>query len=464
MQNLVGGMEAVRAGRKPDLRFVTKLGRPRVHVGLVHIGRVAEDQVVLPTLEIREKVGLHELHSILDPMTLDIDPRHRQCVVGDVDGVNLRVRECARRRNCDAAAPRAEVDRAPHIGLRNPGLKPVLDQFRNRGARHEHTFIHVETKAAEPRLVDEISQRQPLGDASRREVPDSVDLRVVEFTGVDGLGLVVRQAGLCEDEPCGLVPGIVRTVTVTEPGVLETDRDFTDYLLDLHAAAIYHLERPYACRIDAPIQSENTFSMGPRNLLVGIVLALALAAGVFVALRSDAPSAPISAMVLPNPDSLPEFSLLDQQGNTIDRSVFAGQWDLVFFGFTHCPDICPTTLQLLATARAELASQGQEPLPRIVLVSVDPERDTPEIIGQYMDYFGDGNLGITGTLEEISKLTTGLGIYFQKQAADGDNYLVDHSAAVLVIDPDGRFSALFSGPHNVENFVHDLPIIMNEKK
>lgn len=204
--------------------------------------------------------------------------------------------------------------------------------------------------------------------------------------------------------------------------------------------------------------------MGPRNLLVGIVLALALAAGVFVALRSDAPSAPISAMVLPNPDSLPEFSLLDQQGNTIDRSVFAGQWDLVFFGFTHCPDICPTTLQLLATARAELARQGQEPLPRIVLVSVDPERDTPEIIGQYIDYFGEGNLGITGTLEEISKLTTGLGIYFQKQAADGDNYLVDHSAAVLVIDPEGRFSALFSGPHNVENFVHDLPIIMNEKK
>lgn len=169
-------------------------------------------------------------------------------------------------------------------------------------------------------------------------------------------------------------------------------------------------------------------------------------------------------MVLPNPDSLPEFSLLDQQGNTIDRSVFAGQWDLVFFGFTHCPDICPTTLQLLATARAELARQGQEPLPRIVLVSVDPERDTPEIIGQYIDYFGEGNLGITGTLEEISKLTTGLGIYFQKQAADGDNYLVDHSAAVLVIDPEGRFSALFSGPHNVENFVHDLPIIMNEKK
>lgn len=201
--------------------------------------------------------------------------------------------------------------------------------------------------------------------------------------------------------------------------------------------------------------------MGPRNLLVALVLALALVAGVFVALRSDTPVEPVSALVLPNPDPLPAFSLLDQYGNTIDRSVFTGQWDLVFFGFTHCPDICPTTLQLLATARAALAEQGQEPLPRIVLVSVDPERDTPEIMGQYVDYFGDGNLGITGSLENISVLTSGLGIYFQKQATDGDNYLVDHSAAVLVIDPDGRFSALFSGPHSVENFVHDLPIIMN---
>lgn len=203
--------------------------------------------------------------------------------------------------------------------------------------------------------------------------------------------------------------------------------------------------------------------MSPRNILVAIVLVLALGAGIFVALRSEAPATPVSALVLPNPDPLPEFSLLDQHGNAIDRSVFAGQWDLVFFGFTHCPDICPTTLQLLATARTALAGQGDTPRPRIVLVSVDPERDTPEILGQYVDYFGEGNLGITGTLEDISKLAGELGIYFQKQATDDDNYLVDHSGAVLVIDPDGRFSALFTGPHTVDVFVHDLPIIMSER-
>ena len=203
--------------------------------------------------------------------------------------------------------------------------------------------------------------------------------------------------------------------------------------------------------------------MNPRHILVAIGLAATLAAGVFLALRMQTPAEPQSALVLPAPNPLPEFNLVDQHGNPADRSVFEGQWDLVFFGFTHCPDICPTTLQVLSTARAALEDQGQSPLPRIVLVSVDPERDTPELMRKYVDYFGDGNLGITGSLAEIRKLTTGLGIYFEQQPAAGDDYVVDHSAAVLVIDPDGGFHALFGGPHVVENYVHDLPIIMGGK-
>ena len=199
--------------------------------------------------------------------------------------------------------------------------------------------------------------------------------------------------------------------------------------------------------------------MKPRSLILALVFGLALAAGTFLALRMQEPATPITALVLPNPDPAPSFALLDQHGAAIDESVFKGQWDLVFFGFTHCPDICPTTLQVLATARAELEKKGHSGAFRIVLVSVDPERDTPEIMGQYVDYFGDGNLGITGSLEEIGKLTKALGIYFEKQPADGESYVVDHSAAVLVFDPEGRFSALFGGPHTVDNYVHDIPII-----
>ena len=202
--------------------------------------------------------------------------------------------------------------------------------------------------------------------------------------------------------------------------------------------------------------------MTPRNSLVAIGLAAVLAAGIFLGLRTQAPAESKYALVLPAPNPVPAFSLVDQHGNPADQTVFEGQWDLVFFGFTHCPDICPTTLQVLSTAKTALEERGQSPLPRIVLVSVDPERDTPEIMSQYVDYFGEDNLGITGSLEEVRKLTSGLGIYFEKQSADGDDYVVDHSAAVLVIDPDGGFHALFSGPHVVENYVYDLPIIMGD--
>ena len=199
-----------------------------------------------------------------------------------------------------------------------------------------------------------------------------------------------------------------------------------------------------------------------KRMIIATVVAAALAAGIIVALKMQTPATPRSALLLNPPNPVPEFNLVDQHGAPIDETVFRGQWDLVFFGFTHCPDICPTTLQVLATARTELEKRGQSPLPRIVLVSVDPERDTPEILGQYVDYFGEGNLGITGTLEEITKLTSGLGIYFQKQESDDDNYGVDHSAAVLAIDPDGGFHALFGSPHVVENYVHDLPLVMVE--
>ena len=203
--------------------------------------------------------------------------------------------------------------------------------------------------------------------------------------------------------------------------------------------------------------------MSPKNLIMGILLGSALAAGIFVATKVTTPAEPQYAFVLPEPGALPEFSLLDQTGAAVNANTFVGQWDLVFFGFTNCPDICPRTLQTLASAKAELVAAETTTLPRIVLVSVDPERDTPELLGQYVDYFGDDNLAVTGDLSEVRKLTAGLGIYFEKAPTEDGNYGVDHTAAVLVIDPNGEFSALFSAPHVVANYIHDLPIIMSKQ-
>lgn len=202
--------------------------------------------------------------------------------------------------------------------------------------------------------------------------------------------------------------------------------------------------------------------MNFRKAFIVLASLAAITAGAWFSFQlASPPPAPGTATVLPATSELPEFSLLDQSGQMIGRDVFEGQWDLLFFGFTQCPDICPTTLQVLADAQQQLANAGQEPLPRIVLVSVDPERDTPDVIGHYVDHFGIDSLGITGPMEELRKLTNSLGIFFEKSGPDEENYSVAHSAVVLLIDPDGRFHSLFGTPHKAENFVHDLPIIMS---
>ncbi len=201
--------------------------------------------------------------------------------------------------------------------------------------------------------------------------------------------------------------------------------------------------------------------MGPRNFLVAFALGTAIAAGVVVSLLMREPAAiPNAATILPTAIELPQFSLLDQQGQTVGKDVFAGEWNLVFFGFTNCPDVCPLTLQLLSQVKLRLAEAGHQPLPRIVLVSVDPQRDTPAAINSYIGYFGKDHLGITGELDELRKLTGALGIFFEKNASDGDDYTIDHSAVVLVIDPQSRMPALFGAPHRIDDLVHDLPLIM----
>ncbi len=204
--------------------------------------------------------------------------------------------------------------------------------------------------------------------------------------------------------------------------------------------------------------------MDSRKYFIASVAIIAIVSGIWLTSRVlSPPPLPQTATLLPAATDLAEFSLLDQDGKLFTRSSFEGRWNLVFFGFTHCPDVCPLTLQVLAKARQLMVDDGQEALPRIVLVSVDPERDTPEVIGQYVANFGEDTIGVSGELSELRKLTDGLGIFFEKSGFDGDNYSVDHSAVVIVVDPDGRFHSLFGAPHIAENFAHDLPIIMSTR-
>jgi len=205
--------------------------------------------------------------------------------------------------------------------------------------------------------------------------------------------------------------------------------------------------------------------MKPIHKIIRISLAvLALGGGatvVFMQLQG-APEPPSYATVIPAPLPLPDFALLDHEGDLFDRQSMRGQWSLVFFGFTHCPDICPATLQQLAIARSKVlaAENGRDnSFPRITLISVDPERDTVEIMREYVGQFGADIRGVTGDIDELRKLTTAIGIFFEKSTESGEVYNIAHSGVVLLINPRAEFHALFSAPHDVQHFVNDVPLL-----
>ena len=198
-----------------------------------------------------------------------------------------------------------------------------------------------------------------------------------------------------------------------------------------------------------------------RNIFILALLSVALAATLALFLSRENSAEPSRATVFPEPRPLPEFSLVDQRGQSFGPDGFAGRWNLVFFGFTHCPDICPITLQQLVVARRRVANTvAESALPRIVFVSVDPERDDVETVAQYTGAFNADVVGLTGSLAEINVLTQAVGVYHQRVDDGGEDYQVDHSAAVIVIDDNGRYHAVFSAPHDIDSFVQDTLLLL----
>jgi protein SCO1/2 len=156
--------------------------------------------------------------------------------------------------------------------------------------------------------------------------------------------------------------------------------------------------------------------------------------------------------LFPDPKPLAAFTLTDHKNRVFDLASLKGRWTFLFFGFTHCPDVCPTTLAVLARVREDLArnAAGAEEL-QFVFVSVDPHRDTAGKLGQYVDYFDAAFLGVTGDDAQIGNLAGQLGAAYQVTITPGvENYPVTHTTAVYLLDPRARLHAVFKAPHEAE--------------
>ena len=131
------------------------------------------------------------------------------------------------------------------------------------------------------------------------------------------------------------------------------------------------------------------------------------------------------------------YSLVDQRGNPVDQTMFKGHPSALFFGFTHCPEVCPTTLAEMSGWFEALGDEGKDL--QAYFVTVDPERDTPEIIGDYVSWVSDRITGVTGKPEEIDKIVKAWGVYAQKVPLDDGGYTMDHTASVFLLDRQGQF-------------------------
>lgn len=165
-----------------------------------------------------------------------------------------------------------------------------------------------------------------------------------------------------------------------------------------------------------------------------------------------------TSLALPtNFKSMPEFELLDANAQPITESVFDDKWSVIFFGYTHCPDVCPITLQVMKNVVEKLTAADEQTIPQIVFVSVDPVRDTSDIMKNYISFFDESFVGITGDVNNVHNMTRALGIVasFTANDTEPDNYLVDHTASLLLIDPQRRVRAKISPPHEADTIVTD---------
>ena len=149
--------------------------------------------------------------------------------------------------------------------------------------------------------------------------------------------------------------------------------------------------------------------------------------------------------LLETPRNFGEINLVDHHGEAFTRDRLEGGWTLVFFGFTHCPDICPTTMAFLDKFMGELEGTEVEDT-QVVLVTVDPARDTVELLAEYVPYFNDEFLGVTGEFLDVHRFATALNTPFRKVPGQDENYQVDHSANVVLINPRGDYHGFFKAP------------------
>jgi protein SCO1 len=208
----------------------------------------------------------------------------------------------------------------------------------------------------------------------------------------------------------------------------------------------------------------DNLGMTLRSKLLSFVFVCVLAAAGFAAAIIWSPQPPLalaSGTILAPARPLADFSLIDNQGRSFGAANLRGHWSLMFFGYTDCPDYCPTTLTTLAALEKQLRAAKTVAPPQVIFVSVDAKRDTPAQLNQFVPNFDPGFIGLTAPDQPaIEALAKQWGVAVKIQYAADGNYIVDHSAAIFVIDPAGKLAAILTGPFTLDALESDYQRIV----
>ena len=214
-----------------------------------------------------------------------------------------------------------------------------------------------------------------------------------------------------------------------------------------------------------------------RQTLLILVAAIAAGFGLWAAQvlmspgTAPSPAAPVAALPAVDPDQLkavrlfpaprtvPAFALQQSDDTPLEPAELQGRWTVVFLGFTHCPDVCPTTLTDLSRAQAQWDHLPEGRRPRVLFVSVDPERDTPANTGEYARYFHADTLAATAPEPALENFATSLGLVYMKVPLEDGDYTMDHSSALVVLDAQGRQVGLIRPPFVPEDIAADLALL-----
>ena len=185
-----------------------------------------------------------------------------------------------------------------------------------------------------------------------------------------------------------------------------------------------------------------------------------------------------SAFLLPEVVTLKDFKLTNARLGEFGIDNLRGKWSLFFFGYTHCPDVCPTELYMMAEMMRAMEKNPAADVqpPQVVFVSVDPQRDTPESLQQYASFYHSSFIGITGPQPGVDRLAKAMGVFYERvyhkngevmtldpaediPAELANTYLINHSASIFLLNPRGEFQAIFTPPHDPNTMIRDLAVI-----